>query len=79
MHASLQHTALAQDVPDYTQVYHPVINQAELSLVDGKYEEAIKSYKEAFAAVPSPFARDYYNAAVSSLVLKEKRYFQVPG
>ncbi|WP_377487353.1 hypothetical protein [Pontibacter toksunensis] len=60
------------EVPDYTKVYHPVINQAELKIVEENYAEALTAYKEAFAAVPSPFARDYYNAAVSAVRLKDE-------
>ncbi|MCX2741374.1 hypothetical protein [Pontibacter anaerobius] len=69
----LQQHAVAQEAPDYTQVYHPVINQAELLIVDGKYEEALQAYHEAFEAVPSPFARDYYNAAICALLLQERK------
>ncbi|MFT2009207.1 hypothetical protein ACMA1I_11070 [Pontibacter sp. 13R65] len=50
--------------PDYTEVYHPHINKAELALAQKKYETALEHYQQAFAAVPSPFARDYFNAAV---------------
>ncbi|TXK37241.1 hypothetical protein FVR03_15675 [Pontibacter qinzhouensis] len=55
-------TALAS--PDYTEVYHPHINRAELALAQKNYETALDLYQQAFAAVPSPFAKDYFNAAV---------------
>lgn len=67
--------AFAQDQqpPDYIAVYHPVINQAELRIVDGRYDEALAAYKQAFASVPSAFARDYYNAAVTALLLQDRK------
>ncbi|RIJ37278.1 hypothetical protein [Pontibacter oryzae] len=73
--ALLRTGAFAQDQtpPDYTAVYHPVINQAELRVVEKKYEEALVAYKQAFASVPSAFARDYYNAAVAALLLQERK------
>ncbi|WP_162053638.1 cbb3-type cytochrome oxidase subunit 3 [Pontibacter pamirensis] len=61
------------EVPDYTEVYHPVINVAELEIVEGNYEEALAAYQQAFAAVPTPFARDYYNAAVSAVKLGDEK------
>lgn len=49
---------------DFTRIYHPIINEAELSIVDTNYFEALDFYKEAFANVKKPFAKDYYNAAI---------------
>ncbi|AKD02497.1 hypothetical protein POKO110462_12300 [Pontibacter korlensis] len=69
----LQQVVLAQEIPDYTKVYHPVINHAELRVVKGKYEEALQAYEQAFASVPSPFARDYYNAAICAVLLQDRR------
>lgn len=69
----VQHMALAQETPDYTQVYHPVINEAELLVVDKAYGKALDAYQQAFEAVPSPFARDYYNAAICALQLGERK------
>ena len=66
-------TAAHADTLDYVKAYHPVINQAELKVVDGQYEDALRAYQQAFAAVPSPFARDYYNAAVCATLLGEER------
>ncbi|GAB3534395.1 hypothetical protein GCM10027443_21410 [Pontibacter brevis] len=63
----------SEDVPDYVQVYHPVINVAELSIVEGNYKEALTAYKQAFASVPAPFARDYYNAAVVAVKLDDEK------
>ncbi|WP_114781974.1 TPR end-of-group domain-containing protein [Botryobacter ruber] len=63
---SAGHSAFA--APDYTKVYHPVINNAELSIVAADYEAALQHYKAAFAAVPEPFAKDYYNAAACAVL-----------
>lgn len=49
---------------DFTRIYHPIINEAELAIVDTNYYEALNFYKEAFANVKHPFAKDYYNAAI---------------
>ncbi|WP_242923717.1 hypothetical protein [Pontibacter liquoris] len=65
-------TAVAQ-TPDYVKVYHPVINQAELSIVAEAYGPALEAYQQAFAAVPSPFARDYYNAAICALLVQDEK------
>ncbi|GAB3202645.1 hypothetical protein ABID22_002737 [Pontibacter aydingkolensis] len=58
---------------DYTKVYHPVINKAELSILQKDYAGALALYREAFKVVPAPFARDYYNAAVCAMLLKDKK------
>lgn len=49
---------------DFTRVYHPIINEAELAIVDTDYHEALQFYNAAFANVEKPFAKDYYNAAI---------------
>ncbi len=49
---------------DFTRIYHPIINEAELAIVDTNYFEALDFYKEAFANIKKPFAKDYYNAAI---------------
>lgn len=69
----VQQYTFAQEAPDYTQVYHPVINEAELLVVDRDYQQALNTYKKAFAAVPSPFSRDYYNAAICALELQDRK------
>lgn len=53
----------AQEI-NYLKVYHPVINQAEVLVMDGKYRDALETYEKAFAAVPKAFMKDYFNAAV---------------
>ncbi|MBC5775938.1 hypothetical protein H8S95_17820 [Pontibacter sp. KCTC 32443] len=57
----------AKDI-DYIKAYHPVIHEAELLLLNKDYSSALDKYKDAFKAVPEPFARDYYNAAVCAML-----------
>lgn len=54
---------------DFTRIYHPIINEAELAIVDTSYYEALDFYKEAFANVKKPFAKDYYNAAICAAMV----------
>lgn len=54
---------------DFTRIYHPIINEAELAIVDTSYYEALEFYKEAFANVEKPFAKDYYNAAICATLI----------
>ncbi len=58
----------AQEV-NYVKVYHPIINQAEVAVMDGKYKDALPIYEKAFAAVPRAFMKDYFNAAVCATYL----------
>ncbi|GAB3506216.1 hypothetical protein [Emticicia fontis] len=54
---------------DFTRIYHPIINEAELAIVDTSYHEALAFYNEAFANVEKPFAKDYYNAAICATLV----------
>lgn len=54
---------------DFTRIYHPIINEAELAIVDTNYHEALAFYNEAFANVEKPFAKDYYNAAICATLV----------
>ncbi|WP_259015620.1 hypothetical protein [Emticicia fluvialis] len=54
---------------DFTRVYYPIINEAELAIVDTSYYEALQFYNEAFANVQRPFAKDYYNAAICATMV----------
>ena len=54
---------------DFTRIYHPIINSAELAIVDTNYYEALDYYKAAFDNVKKPFAKDYYNAAICAEML----------
>ncbi|PHN07860.1 hypothetical protein CRP01_03670 [Flavilitoribacter nigricans DSM 23189 = NBRC 102662] len=56
---------------DYTQLYYPTVNRAELSIVEGDYENALQSFQTAFAAVHFSPSIDLYNAAVCALYLGE--------
>ncbi|WP_299826070.1 hypothetical protein [uncultured Pontibacter sp.] len=66
-------TTVSANDTDYTKEYYPTINQAELSILQKDYATALTLYQAAFKAVPSPFARDYYNAAVCAMLLKDKK------
>ncbi len=69
--------AKAEENPDYVKVYFPTVNQAELSILEKDYAKALAYYEEAFKAVPSPFAKDIYNAAVcATLVQDQKKTFE---
>lgn len=54
---------------DFTRIYHPIINSAELAIVDTNYYEALDYYKAAFDNVKKPFAKDYYNAAICATMV----------
>ncbi|MBF9255233.1 hypothetical protein I2I11_18190 [Pontibacter sp. 172403-2] len=69
----LLNAAPAAAAPDYVTDYYPVINEAELSIIEQDYAAALNAYQYAFAAVPSPFARDYYNAAICALLLQNEK------
>lgn len=59
--------------PDYTKIYHPAIHEAELLVLGKDYSAALEKYKQAFDAVPEPFARDYYNAAVCAMLSENEK------
>ncbi|MBB6612932.1 hypothetical protein H7F15_17965 [Pontibacter sp. Tf4] len=63
---------LATDT-DYIKAYHPLVHEAELLIINKDYAAALEKYKTAFAAVPEPFARDYYNAAVCATLSEDKK------
>ena len=65
----LLYTSFAQAQVDFTKIYHPIINEAELAIVDTNYHEALQFYNEAFANVNKPFAKDYYNAAICATLI----------
>ncbi|WP_439880472.1 hypothetical protein ACSX1A_15100 [Pontibacter sp. MBLB2868] len=66
-------TSAVADAPDYRQVYHPAINEAEINIVQEDYSAALAAYQLAFSEVPDPFARDYYNAAVCALLVNDQK------
>ncbi|MFB0907690.1 MAG: hypothetical protein ACI9V1_000661 [Spirosomataceae bacterium] len=47
----------------YIEKYYPLINKAELAVVDSNYQQALTYYRMAFANVESPRGSDYMNAA----------------
>lgn len=47
----------------YIEKYYPLINQAELAIVDSNYQQALTLYRTAFANVEAPRGTDYTNAA----------------
>jgi len=58
---------------NYIKAYHPLIQEAESEIVEQDFADALALYEKAFAAVPEPFAIDYYNAAVSALLADEQK------
>jgi hypothetical protein len=52
---------------DYTKKYYPFINQAELQIIDDKYDDALELYCKAFKSVSRCFSKDYYNATVCAV------------
>lgn len=58
---------------DYIKAYHPLVNEAELQIVEQDFASALQLYNQAFAAVPEPFAIDYYNAAVSAMLAEDQK------
>lgn len=61
------HTPLFSQTEDYTLVYYPSINEAELAITRNDIKEALKHYKTAFKSVKTGFARDYRNAAICAI------------
>ncbi len=47
----------------YIEKYYPLINQAELAIVDSNYRQALTLYRTAFSQVETPHGEDYMNAA----------------
>lgn len=56
--------------------YYPLINKAELSIVNEDYKQALENYKVAFTVVEKrkPFARDLFNAAVCGSKLNDSLF-----
>ena len=53
----------------YIEKYYPLINQAELAIVDSNYQKALMLYRTAFANVEKPRGTDYMNAAKCSFLV----------
>lgn len=56
----------------YVTQYYPAVNRAELAIVRSDYAAALREYQTAFAAAQGGFARDYHNAALCALYLKNE-------
>lgn len=65
----LFYSSISYAQTDFTRIYHPIINEAELAIVDTNYHEALSFYNEAFANVEKPFVKDYYNAAICATLV----------
>lgn len=52
---------------DFTKVYYPNINDAELAVTKAEFKDALSYYKKAFESVPAGFARDYRNAVLCAI------------
>lgn len=58
---------------DYSKTYYPLVNRAELLIVEGQYHEALLVYQNAFTSVNFSPALDLYNAAVCALHLGDRQ------
>jgi hypothetical protein len=58
---------------NYCNNYFPIINSAELNLIEGKYEESLNYYLEAIKSCSpnNAFAKDIYNASVCAVKSKK--------
>ncbi len=56
---------------DYRISYHPYINSAELAVIDQNYRLAFENYERAFSSEKIGFGRDYQNAALCAIEIKE--------
>ncbi len=55
----------------FIKTYYPKVNQAELAITREDFRQASDFYKEAFASVKSPFARDLFNAFACKVLLND--------
>lgn len=56
----------------YLKSYYPLINEAELAIVDSNYHKALTLYRTAFSAVEKPQSADYENAAKCAFLTFEE-------
>ncbi len=52
----------------FSKIYYPDINRAEMAITQGLYSEASAAYREAFSNVKHPLALDLYNATVCRIL-----------
>lgn len=55
----------------FSKIYYPHINRAELAITRELYTEASAAYREAFSNVKYPLALDLYNATVCRILLND--------
>ena len=55
----------------FSKIYYPHINRAELAITREQYTEALAAYREAFAAVKYPLALDLCNAVMCKISLRD--------
>lgn len=55
----------------FSKIYYPHINKAELAITRERYFEASTAYREAFSKVKYPLALDLYNATVCRILLND--------
>lgn len=53
----------------YLEKYYPLINEAELAIVDSNYQQALTLYRTAFSHVDTPHGADYMNAAKCAFLI----------
>lgn len=51
--------------------YHTLTNRAELLIIEGKYDSASANYQQAFRTGFPHFTRDYYNALLCAIELRD--------
>jgi hypothetical protein len=55
---------------NYITSYYPIINRAELSIVDSNYSLALRTYDSAFAKTKRGFSKDLFNAMVCAIKIQ---------
>lgn len=53
--------------------YYSAINQAELFVIENKYDSAVRQYNQAFINNSKPFAKDLYNALLCNCKIKDHK------
>ena len=61
---------IQDSTPEIIKRYNYFVNLAEISIVDGDYNEAVQKYNEAFSLEVYTFAVDKYNAALCHVFLE---------
>jgi len=53
--------------------YYAAINQAELFIIDNKYDSAVQQYNSSFISNTKPFAKDIYNALLCNCKVNDHK------